>query len=470
MSEQDGVATGTEEQAASPHDPLAPVPDSTPAGPPGPVRHRDRRRRNIGWRSRDILRAAVLVMFVWLTFKLLWFANELVLVSFIGMLFGLAVSAGVDRLEKRHVPRGVGAAFIVISFFAMLYGMGAVIAPTISEQASVLKQRLPDAVEQVEQWFEKRHGGVFGALLGERPGQQTGVADSVAQRAPRAAEGAQADTSGPLAPESPLRERIAQQLGGVTRYLFPFVSSTLAVLAGLAIILFVAIYVAADTELYHRGLMHLFPHRSRPLAGRVLTEIATQLRRWLITQLIAMAVIGVVSTIVLLILDVKAAFALGLIAGLLEFIPTVGPVLSAIPAIGMGFLDSPEKALYVGIAYIAIQQLEGHILIPLLMKGGMDLPPVLTILAQALMALLFGFLGLMVAVPMLAAVMVPVKMLYVERVVGDEGARVAAARSARRLGLDPALRALPLPRAAPAREAGDLPVTHIAHRRNRRRA
>jgi predicted PurR-regulated permease PerM len=223
-----------------------------------------------------------------------------------------------------------------------------------------------------------------------------------------------------VAPESPIRERLAEQLRGATRYLFPFLSSTLAVLAALAIILFVAIYVAADTKLYHRGLMHLFPHRSRPLVGEVLSEIATQLRKWLTTQLIAMAVIATVSTIVLLILDVKAAFALGLIAGLLEFIPTVGPVLSAVPAIAMGFLDSPEKALYVTIAYIAIQQLEGHILIPLLMKGGMDLPPVLTILAQALMALLFGFLGLMVAVPMLAAVMVPVKMLYVERVVGDD--------------------------------------------------
>ncbi len=419
MSEHDGVAAGIEEKTTSPHDPLSPIPDSTPTGPPTPPKHRDRRRRNIGWRSRDILRAAVLVMVVWLTFKLLWFANELVLVAFIGMLFGLAVSAGVDRLERRHVPRGVGAAFIVLSFFATLYGLGAAIAPTISEQASVLKQRLPDAVEQVEQWFEQRHGGVFGALLGERPEQQA-TTDSAAQRAARTAAQTKADTAGPVAPESPLRERLTEQLSGATRYLFPFVSSTLAVLAGLAIILFVAIYVAADTQLYHRGLMHLFPHRTRPLAGEVLTTIATQLRKWLTTQLIAMAVIGVVSTIVLLILDVKAAFALGLIAGLLEFIPTVGPVLSAVPAIAMGFLDSPEKALYVAIAYLTIQQLEGHILIPLLMKGGMDLPPVLTILAQALMALLFGFLGLMVAVPMLAAVMVPVKMLYVERVVGDE--------------------------------------------------
>ena len=116
----------------------------------------------------------------------------------------------------------------------------------------------------------------------------------------------------------------------------------------------------------------------------------------------------------LLVLHVKAAFALGVIAGLLEFVPTVGPIMSALPAIAMAFLDSPEKALIVALAYVGIQFLENHILIPLLMKGGVDLPPVLTILAQALMALLFGFLGLMCAVPLLAAVTVAVRMLYVE--------------------------------------------------------
>jgi predicted PurR-regulated permease PerM len=86
----------------------------------------------------------------------------------------------------------------------------------------------------------------------------------------------------------------------------------------------------------------------------------------------------------------------------------------------MGFLDSPEKALWVVIAYIGVHFMEGHLLIPLLMKGGIDLPPALTIFSQALMALLFGFLGLMCAVPLLAATMVGIKMLYVEDVVGDK--------------------------------------------------
>jgi predicted PurR-regulated permease PerM len=205
----------------------------------------------------------------------------------------------------------------------------------------------------------------------------------------------------------------------VTRYLFPFLSSTVTVVAGLFLILVLAIYVGADPTLYRRGLVNLFPHRARAQAGMVLSRLATVLRKWLVTQLVAMITMGVVSTVVLLLLGVKAAVALGVIAGLLEFVPTVGPILAAVPAIAMGFLDSPEKALYVGLAYLVIQQLEGHVMIPMLMKEGMDLPPALTIVAQAVMALLFGFLGLMVAVPLLAAVIVPVKLLYVEGVLGD---------------------------------------------------
>jgi predicted PurR-regulated permease PerM len=198
----------------------------------------------------------------------------------------------------------------------------------------------------------------------------------------------------------------------------------MAVVAGLLLIVFLSVYIAADPTLYHDGLMHLFPHHARPRAGAVLSAMAVVLRRWLVTQLIAMLVIGGVTTVVLLVLRVRAAAALGLLAGLFEFIPTVGPILSAVPAVAMGFLDSPEKAASVAVAYVLIQFLENHILIPLLMKGGVDLPPALTILAQALMAIVFGFIGLMVAVPMLAAVLVPVKMLYVEGVVGDEVAVV----------------------------------------------
>ena len=192
-------------------------------------------------------------------------------------------------------------------------------------------------------------------------------------------------------------------------------------LGGFLIIVFLSIYLAADPQLYRRGVLALIPNRRRAQAAHVMSRVAHVLRKWLVTQLIAMLVIGTVTTVVLLILKVEAAFALGVLAGLFEFIPTVGPLLSAIPAVAMGFLDSPEKAAVVAAAYWGIQFLENHILIPLLMKGGMDLPPALTVITQALLALVFGFLGLMVAVPLLATVMVMVQVLYVEaQLVGAE--------------------------------------------------
>jgi predicted PurR-regulated permease PerM len=199
---------------------------------------------------------------------------------------------------------------------------------------------------------------------------------------------------------------------------FGILSSSLAAVAGIGLMFVLAIYVGAESDLYRRGLLSLVPPMARPRAAEVMAATADTLRRWLITQCIAMLVIGVASYLVFLAVGLKAAFALALIAGLLEFIPTLGPIMSGAIAVAMAFLDSPSKALIVLVLAFVIQQLENNLLIPVLMKGGLDLPPALTIVAQALMAVIFGFAGLLVAVPLLAAVVVPVRMLYVHDTLG----------------------------------------------------
>jgi predicted PurR-regulated permease PerM len=383
---------------------------------------------------------------MYLALRLLWFANALFLVTFLGVLFAIAVSAGADRLERLRIPRGVGAALIVLSFFGLLIGFGAWLAPTLRSQGAELRQKLPEAVDRAEEWLNKRQSGMFGIFLGgsdaaARPGAPSNAGDTSAQGAApdslgkSAASAAGADSS-PQAKGAPeLHQRIQEKLGGATRYLFPFLTHTVEALGGILIVVFLSIYLAADPQLYRRGVLALIPHRRREQAAVVMDRVASVLRKWLVTQLIAMLVIGGVTTIVLLILRVKAAFALGVLAGLFEFIPTVGPLLSAIPGVAMGFLDSPEKAAMVAVAYWGIQFLENHILIPLLMKGGMDLPPALTVITQALLALVFGFLGLMVAVPLLATVMVMVQVLYVEQ----RGAGTAESPGSRSDRFDPEL-------------------------------
>jgi predicted PurR-regulated permease PerM len=382
-----------------------------------------RHHRSVGWRSRDIVRTAALVLAMYLFLRLLWFANALFLTIFLGILFAIAISAGVDRLQRWRIPRGVGAALIVIGFFGILFGFGAWMAPTLREQGAELRLKLPEAVDRVEEWVNKRQSGMFGVLLGGTEATPAaGGAPATRERAPgTVAPSRQAGTPSPAATDSgaaaapSLKGRLTSQLGGATRYLFPFLTHTVAAVGGFLLVVFLSIYFAADPELYRRGALALLPARRRAEGAEVMDRVAMVLRKWLVTQLIAMAAIGTVTTIALLILKVKAAFALGLLAGLFEFIPTVGPLLSAIPAVAMGFLDSPEKAILVAAVYMGIQFLENHILIPLLMKGGMDLPPALTVITQALLALVFGFLGLMVAVPMLATVMVTVQVLYVQK-------------------------------------------------------
>ena len=418
--------------------PAVPSPATAPVVAPAaaslPHRHPERRARDVGWRSRDVIRAAALVIGLYLALRLLWFANSLVFVVFLGVLFGLAVGAGVDRLERFRIRRGVAAALVVFGTIGLLVGAGAIVAPTLGEQIGVLRGQLPAAADRLEEWINRHRTGLVGLVVNNVVGEPGAPAAAVpasspsaasAARAPAAATPGKATQGPPPTAQAPsaaenLRARMSEQLSGATKFLFPFLSSAIAVVGGLLLIIFLSIYIGAETQLYHDGLMHLFPHRARARAGDVLTEVATVLRKWLMTQLIAMLAIGSVMTIAMFALRVKAAFALGFIAGVLEFIPTIGPILSAVPAIAMGFLDSPEKALLVGGAYILIQFLENHILIPLLMRGGVDLPPALTLVAQALMTLVFGFLGLMVAVPLTAAVLVPIKMLYVQDVVGDD--------------------------------------------------
>lgn len=382
-----------------------------------------------GWRTADLTRAAVIVLAVWFGLQLLWSVRSLAILVFLATLFGIAVARGVDYLERFRIRRGIASALIVLGTLGGIGGVLALTAPTLIEQGRQLQQEFPAAVAKVQTWIDSKRGGLLGSLISSAAGT-TQTIDSVAaevatpgpsgadagtaQRPGSTARPAAADSAAKPAPESPteaIKRRLSDGIGSASKYLFSFVSNTLAAITAFVLLIFLAMYIGAEPDVYRGWMLAMVPASSRAQARIVLAEVSTVLRKWLVTQLVAMIVIGTVSFVVLMLLGVKAAFALGFIAGLLEFIPTVGPVLSAVPAVLMGFVDSPEKALAVALAYWGIQFVENNLLIPYLMRGEMDLPPAITIVAQALMTLVFGFLGLMVAVPLTAAVLVPLRMM-----------------------------------------------------------
>jgi predicted PurR-regulated permease PerM len=380
----------------------------------------------------DAIRIAVTVLGLGVALLLLWHTRMLVLTIFLAVLFALAVSAGADRLAEWKIPRGVAAPLIVFTFVGLFAAFGSWIGPTVREQTIELRTKLPEAFLKLEHWVESRGGGIIATITGL--GEDTTPAPTVGAvtdtLAPAPGVGASADTLAASADSAkpkgvepaltkpgvkPLRDRLLAQVGGAGRQFLHVLGSTLAVIAGIFLVIFLSIYLAIDPSVYRRGFLRLVPPRFRGQTEEILNAIAVTLRKWLVTQLIAMIVIGGVTTIVLMALKVRAAVPLGILAGLLEFVPTLGPVLSALPAVAMGFVDSPQKALAVTIAYIGIQFLENHLLIPVLMKQGLNLPPALTIIMQSLMALVFGVLGLLVAVPMLAAIMIAAQILTRDR-------------------------------------------------------
>jgi predicted PurR-regulated permease PerM len=361
--------------------------------------------------TRDVVRVLALIFGFYIAVRLLWIGHPVIFLFFLGVLFGLPLAQGADWLEKRRVPRGLGVALILTLFLGLLIGGGVEMAPILRAQSTELQQRLPEAMDKIDAWLGHRSNGVLGILFNEesapdslRTTQDSLSADTLAGGVARGVVKTTTRTQ-EVAAGGNLRREITGQFRGAQHSFLRMLTSTFAVTGAFLLVLFIAAYIGVDPHLYHGGMLELIPASDRDHAARSMAEVATTLRRWLVTQLIAMTLIGAVSTIFLLVIRVKAAVPLGILAGVAKFIPILGSIFAAIPAIAMAFIDSPHKALVVALGYIVIQFLENHLLVPVLMKHGVNMPPAMTLGIQALMGLLFGFLGLLVAVPLLAAIL-----------------------------------------------------------------
>jgi len=190
-------------------------------------------------------------------------------------------------------------------------------------------------------------------------------------------------------------------------------------LADLLIVIFSGIYFAASPQTYHRGLVLLVPPRGQRRAREVLHVIGEAFWLWLIGQFCSMLLVGTLTAIGLWLVGLAVPIQLGLLSGLLEFVPYVGPVVAAAPGLLIAFTHSPVMALWVLGVYVVVQQAEGHLIQPLVQRAVVEIPPVVTIAAIAAGGALFGILGIMLATPLAIALMVIVNMLYLDDRLGE---------------------------------------------------
>lgn len=190
--------------------------------------------------------------------------------------------------------------------------------------------------------------------------------------------------------------------------------NTLSALGGLSLILILAVYLAASPRLYRDGAVRLLPVPWRGRFGNAMDECVVALRGWLKGQAISMLFVGAATTVALGALGIPLALAVGLLAGLLAFIPFFGAIVAGALAVMVAFLEGPDKALYVAGLSVAIQQVEGNLLMPFVQRWAVSLPPVLAILASVLFGMLLGPIGIFFATPLMVVTMILVQRLYIE--------------------------------------------------------
>lgn len=189
-------------------------------------------------------------------------------------------------------------------------------------------------------------------------------------------------------------------------------------LADIILVFVGAVFLASDPGTYRRGLLLLMPSSAEAPVGAALDDAARGLKGWMLGQAASSLVVGVLTWIGLTLLGVPASGGLAVLAGLLDIIPLIGPVIAGVPAVLLAFGVSPTTALWTIALFLAIQQLQGNVLQPLIQKKAVNVPPAMLLFAVFAFGLLFGFLGVLLAAPLTVVLFVLVRGLYVETILG----------------------------------------------------
>jgi predicted PurR-regulated permease PerM len=194
-----------------------------------------------------------------------------------------------------------------------------------------------------------------------------------------------------------------------------FFSSSFGILSDLYIILLLCLFFTASPSLYKKGIVHLLPPKAKDQGAKLLDELATMLKKWLVGEIIGFFFIAILTAIGLMIIGIPLVLTLALIAGLLNLIPNFGPIIALIPAGLLGLMQGPTTAIIVVCMYTFIQIMQSAVTQPLIQKRMVNIPPALTILGQVAFGMLAGFWGVLLAVPIVAILMKVVNKLYVEQ-------------------------------------------------------
>ncbi len=311
-----------------------------------------------------VLKTIVILVGLWFLFLV----RDIIILLFIAVIIAASIDPGVDWLQRKKIPRSAGAMLIYVLLFSIIALIISFMVPSIVSQFN-------DFSKNSSQYF-----GDFGSVINSS--QNSGIN--------RIIQG--------------LANNIESSFTNISKNIF---SKTLGVFSGLLSVIVVfsmAFYMVMEESGIKKFIVSIMPDKNKKYAASLTDRIEGKIGKWMLGQLFLMLVIFVLDFIGLYLVGVPYPLLLALFAGILEVVPYVGPIISAVPGIILGFLVSPAVGMMAFVVYLIAQQFESHVVVPLTMKKAVGLNPVVTIVAILIGFKLAGVLGAIISVPAATAV------------------------------------------------------------------
>lgn len=333
-----------------------------------------------------------------LTALLIYFVSagtKVFLLTFVSILLSVFLYSVAEAVP---LSQGAAVPLTILLILGGLAGLGWWFGPQLSEQLQGLARELPTSVGQLESQLSD-------SVLGRQ----------VLERLPLP----EGDGGGSLEQDSSTGNAVNMATGLVGRFT-SLIGALASILGDIFYVILMSAFFAVGAKTYAGGVVSLFPKERRGRVQEVLHELFKTLQGWLLGQFVAMVTIGTIVGLGLWFLGVPFALGLAFIAFVFEFVPTIGPWLAGVPAVLMALSQGPTIALWVIGLFFLVELIEGNLILPLIQRQTVDLPPALTLFAIFLLGSLFGLVGVLVAAPLAALTLVLVKMLYLQGTLGDD--------------------------------------------------
>jgi predicted PurR-regulated permease PerM len=334
--------------------------------------------------SITILKVLVIVLLLWFLFAI----RDILLLFLISVIISSAIEPLADYLYKKRIPRALSVLIVYVLFLSIIAMVIALLVPPITQQFSTISQT--DFYNN----FLARVGGLRVHL------QNLGIDETVTNN-------------------------FKEFAGSISQGLFNTTRNILTGFVSIITVLVVSFYLSAEENGTKNFIKHLVPFKNQSYVTNLVSKIQRKIGSWVLGQLILSVTIFVLTYIGLLALGVDYALVLALIAGLLEIVPYIGPIVAVIPAAFFAFIQNPPLAVAVIILYLVIQQVENHLLVPMIMSKSVGLNPIMVILGILIGGSLGGLIGAIIAVPLISAIQVFASDVFNRESLGEIGEEVA---------------------------------------------